>query len=573
MFKIKTIKYLGILASLLVTYMVQSQDLEKLPDSLYFKANGGINLGLSAYTSSGMDSRRDPFSYILNANMVINVSDAISMPFSATLSSGSKTYNTPRYNIVGISPKYKAVTVHAGYRSMQFSPYTLNGINFMGLGVELEPKDSFWKFKTLAGRFAKGIPFKNDITGHVEMPSYLRWGWGGMLTLGNNDYSVDLILFKATDNHKTIQIPDTLNITPKENLTFGFNTKIKLAEKLNLTTEFAGSAFTEDTRMEEIFYDRYTYLNNLGNLFTPRLSSSFNKAVGITLAYTDENYTLGATFQRIDPDYQTLGSTYMNNDFRNITFNLAKSFLENKITFSGNYGLQKNNLNNNRQTDENRVIASAQITYNISEKINVMGNYSNYSTTSEPSYLNFIDSVRYAQVAENYGGMVSYSTGNEVMSHNFNLNLTLQKSDMLNNTATEVAETKTRTKNAVLSYTLSIQPIQLSVNSSLNTTIFESENALSKTIGPVISLSRPFLERKINTSLAYSFMNSNSNGLNNTTSVLRLNATYKMFPKHTIKFIAATTFMGRMIQEEGGEEFIKRKSGEYRFTLNYAWNF
>ncbi len=572
MLTIKKLKYISVLSVLLSTY-ASSQDLEKLPDSLYFKANGGVNFGLSGYASSGMDARRDPFSYILNANLVLNISDAISMPFSAILSSGSKTYNTPHYNIVGISPKYKSVTVHAGYRNMQFSPYTLNGISFFGLGVELEPKDSFWKFKSLGGRFAKGIPFRNDITGQVELPSFERWGWGGMLTLGNKDYSTDLILFKATDNHRSVKIPDTLNITPKENLTFGFNTKLKLAEKLTLSSEFAASAYTEDTRMEEIFYDRYSYLNNLGNLFTPRLSSTFSKAVGVTLSYTEDKYTLGATFQRIDPDYITLGSTYMNNDFRNITFNLARSFLENRIIFSGNYGVQKNNLNNDRQTDENRIISSAQLSYNVTEKLNLMGNYSNYSTNSEPSYLNFIDSVRYAQVAENYGGMASYSTGNDVISHNFNLNLTLQKSDMLNNTATEVTEIKTRTKNAVLSYTFSYQPLKLSLNSSLNATIFESANMNSTTIGPVFSLQRPFFERKINTSLAYSFMNSESNGLNNTTSIIRLNASYKLKPKHTLKFVGAMTFMGRMVRDEETEEFVQKKSGEYRFTLNYAWNF
>lgn len=569
----KIFKYICVLITLCCIHNISAQDLEKLPDSLYFKANGGINLGLSSYAAQGMNARRDPFSYVLNANLVINISDAISMPFSATLSSGSRTYNTPRYNIVGISPKYKAVTVHAGYRSMQFSQYTLSGINFFGLGVEVAPKESFWKFKTLGGRFAKGIPFNNEITGRVELPSYERWGWGGMLTLGNKDYSADLILFKATDDHHSVSIPDSLNITPKENLTFGLNTKLKLAEKLNLTTEFAGSAFTEDTRMEEVFYDKYTYLNNLGGLFTPRLSSSFHKAIGITLTYSGDKHSIGVTYQRVDPDYKTLGSTYMNNDYRNITFNLSKTFLKDKITFSGNYGLQKNNLENDRQNEESRMIASAQITYNITEKLNVMGNYSNYSTSSNPTYINLIDSVRFVQVAENYGGLVSYSMGNEVTSHNFNLNLTMQTSDLLNNTATEVTQTMTQSKNAVFSYTLSYQPLQISLNTSFNATLFESADNNSTTYGPVISVQRPFMNRKMNSSISYSRMNSRTGGNDNTTTVIRLNATYKLFPKHTIKFAASGTAMGRMVRDEETQEMVHQNSSELRFTLNYAWNF
>jgi hypothetical protein len=569
----RIIKYTCVLITLPLWNIAHAQDLEELPDSLYFKANGGINLGLSAYAANGMNARRDPFSYVLNANLVINISDAISMPFSATLSSGSKTFSQPRYNIVGISPKYKAVTVHAGYRNMQFSSYTLNGISFFGLGVEVAPEESFWKFKALGGRFAKGIPFNDEITGKIELPSYQRMGWGSMLTLGNKDYSADLIVFKATDNHHSISIPDSLQINPKENLTFGFNTRLKLAEKLFLTTEYAGSAFTEDTRMDELFFDRYTYLNNLGKLYTPRESSSFHKALGATLTYSNDKNSFGATFQRVDPDYKTLGSTYMNNDYRNITFNLSRAFLDNRITFSGNYGVQKNNLENDREVAESRIIGAAQIACNMTDKLNLMGNYSNYTTSSNPTYLNLIDSLRYMQVAGNYGVIVAYSTGSEVASHNLNLNLTMQTSDMLNNTATEVTESKTRTKNAVFSYTLSYLPLQVNINSSLNFTLFESENVNSTTIGPVFSIQRPLLNKKINSSLSFSYMNSVTDGNNNTTSVIRLNAAYKVRPKHTIKLSVSGTGMKRMVPEENSEELVKQNSNELRCTLNYAWNF
>lgn len=566
-------KYTCVLITLPVWSTIQAQDLEKLPDSLYFKANGGINLGLSAYAANGMNARRDPFSYILNANLVINISDAISMPFSATLSSGSKTFSQPRYNIVGISPKYKAVTVHAGYRNMQFSSYTLNGISFFGLGVEIAPEESFWKFKALGGRFAKGIPFNDEISGKIELPSYQRMGWGSMLTLGNNDYSADLIIFKATDNHHTITIPDSLQINPKENLTFGFNTRLKLAENLHLTTEYAGSAYTEDTRMNELFFDRYTYLNNLGKLFTPRESSSFHKAVGATLTYSNDKNSIGATFQRVDPDYKTLGSTYMNNDYRNITFNLSRAFLENRITFTGNYGVQKNNLENDRKVAESRIIGAAQVACNLTDKLNIMGNYSNYSTSSNPTYLNLIDSLRYIQVAGNYGIIVAYSTGSEITSHNFNLNLTMQTSDMLNNTATEVTESKTRTKNAVFSYTLSYLPLQININSSFNYTLFESENVNSTTMGPVVSIQRPFMDKKINSSLSFSFMNSITDGNNNTTSVIRLNAAYKVRPKHTLKLAVSGTGMKRMVPDDDSQAMVQQNSNEIRCTINYAWNF
>ncbi len=569
----KPLKYYCIVFLFALFQNMQAQDLENIPDSLYVKATGGINLGLQGYSSNGMNARRDPFSYLLNANLTINISDVINMPFSATFSSGSKTFNQPSFAILGISPKYKAVTLHAGYRNMQFSPYTLNGISFMGGGLEVDPKESIWKFKVLAGRFAKGIPFKDDINGQIELPSYERWGWGGMLTLGKKDNAIDLILFKATDDHSSVNIPDSLNIAPKENLTFGVNTRFKVFKNINIKTEYAGSAFTEDTRMEEIVYDRYTYLNNMGGLFTPRLSSSYSHAYSMNAAYSAETFSIGAGFQRVDPDYKTLGSTYMSNDFRNITLNASKSLLENKVTVSGNYGFQKNNLEGDKEQTTNRVIAAVQGSVNINEHWNVSGNYSNYSTESNPTYINLVDSMKYMQVTKNYGGMLSYSTASEAVSHNVMLNLTVQNSDMLNNSATEVTQTNTLSRNALLSYSISIQPLQLSVNSSVNATVFESEDNTSKTVGPVVSVQRPFLKKKINTSLSWSRMITMNEGRNNSTSVIRANVKYKVLPKHTIKLSGSASFFNRYTRNEETEGYVKEKSNESRVMLNYGFNF
>jgi hypothetical protein len=565
--------YYLIITLSLFSGIILSQDLEKLPDSLYVKTTGGINVGLSAYTSSGMNARRDPYSYLLNANLNFNICDLISMPFSATISSGSRTFNQPHFAQVGVSPKYKAVTVHAGYRSMQFSSYTLSGITFLGLGVEVEPKESIWKFKVLGGRFAKGIPFSDDISGRVEMPSFSRWGWGGMLSVGDKDYNADIMLFKARDIKGSIEIPDTADLAPKENLTLGFNTKLKIIGKFSFNAEYAGSAYTEDTRMPEIVYDRYTYLNNLGGLYTPRLSSNFSNAIGTGLTYASEGFSAGVSYRRVDPDYKTLGSTYITNDYRNITLNLSKSFLKDRIAVSGNYGLQKDNLDHKKEKTTNRIIASVQGTFKLSDKLNMSGNYSNYSTSSNPTYIDLIDSVRYVQVAENYGGMFSYSVTQNTLSHNLIFNFVEQKSDMLNNTATEVTQTNTSCINALLTYTLGYQPLSASLNTSLNATWFEMPDNKSTTYGPVISLQKSFLDKKMNSSLAYSYMSTITAGNNNSTSVIRLNMTYKVGKKQTLRFDVGSTFLKRWMKQNNQTEFTMKKSNETRFNLNYGFNF
>jgi hypothetical protein len=553
--------------------VLQAQNLEEFPDSLYVKTSGGINVGLAAYHSGGMDARRDPFSYLVSANLNFSVSDMISMPFSATFSSGSQTYSQPRFAQVGISPTYKWLTVHAGHRAMQFSPYTLNGIMFLGGGVEIDQKDKFWQLKLMSGRLAKGIPYIDHISGQHQEPSFERWGWGGMFTVGNNDYAADLILFKASDNHRKLQMPDSAGIAPEENLTVGINTRIKVAKNLRLTTEYAGSAYTSDTRMEEILYDKYTYLNNLGGLFTPRLSSSFSNVYSVGLSYAGETFSVGANLKQVDPDYTTLGATFISNDFRNFTLNAAKTLLENRISISGSFGSQVNNLEDDKRETTKRVIGSLQGSFKVSERFNFNGNYSNFSTNTTPTFVNFVDSVKYAQVAKNYGSMVSYSIPGELTSHNLMFNVNVQTSDVLNNSATEVERTNTVSRYYLFTYTASYQPLNITLNASMNLTQFLMQEGQTQTLGPVVSLSKPFLNRKINSSLAFSVLQSTNQGNKNSTSVIRLNINWKIFPKHTLKFNASTTFMKRNIKEAENLDWVLKKSNESRFTLNYNMRF
>src|SRR5574343_1262351 len=79
---------------------------------------GNFNANMVLYNVDGISARRDPLYWMLSGNMVIGYKDLI-VPLSATFSQQNKNFTQP-YNQFGISPKYKSLTVHAGYRSMVF---------------------------------------------------------------------------------------------------------------------------------------------------------------------------------------------------------------------------------------------------------------------------------------------------------------------------------------------------------------------------------------------------------------------------------------------------------------------
>ena len=70
----------------------------------------------------------------------------------------------------------------------------------------------------------------------------------------------------------------------------------------------------------------YTYLNNLGFLFDANTSSYLSKAMKYNLDYKKDKINLKFAYRRVDPEYRTMGSVYLNNDFEDITGTLKYKF-------------------------------------------------------------------------------------------------------------------------------------------------------------------------------------------------------------------------------------------------------
>ncbi len=244
---------LNIVLLLLLPVSIVAQDLEKVAKNKPVSVSGGINANSTFYAASGDTPQRDPFLWALNGNLNFKFFGVINAPFSFFISKENKTFNQPSYKQFGISPRYKSVTLHLGYRTMNFSQYTMSGIMFFGAGVEYAPKSGIVKAKTFYGRFARAVQYRarsiNDNTIYLQ-PTFERWGYGTMITIGKKEQFVDLIMFKAVDDKNSITLPDSVtDVAPMENFVLGINTRNRIAKKLSLKNEFALSALSSDIRM------------------------------------------------------------------------------------------------------------------------------------------------------------------------------------------------------------------------------------------------------------------------------------------------------------------------------------
>jgi hypothetical protein len=511
---------------------ISAQDLTNIKDAKPVKVTGGLGLTETNYYVDGMNSRRDPFTYTLNGNMNFNLYGIIDVPLSIYYTKQNSTFNKPSFNYFGISPRYKAVTVHMGYRNMQFSSYTLSGITFFGVGIEIQPEKSLVKYKAVYGRFIKAVPYGDTINATMQ-PAFARWGYGNMITIGKRNNYVDLILFKADDRLGTLSAPagsDTL--CPQENIVMGIATKQAIGKRFFVTGEYDASAFTTDARLPSEKPSTYRLVNYMGPLFSPNYSTQFHNVYQTALNYQGESYTLGVSYKRVDPGYKSMGTIYLQDDLADYLVNATKTLFSNKMSLSGSLGFQKNNLDNKQEATNKRVIGSLNGSYAFSDKLNVALNYSNFNAMSRPTMILMKDSIKFAQVTTNYGATVNYSLKNDKFNHSFMLNANYQIANILNPTVSGIARTGTQMNNALFSYRAQHNATDWAFTTSASYNDYKQDSVRNITLGPVFGVSKSFLKKKLRSMASVSLLNNFVNGERYYgINVLRLDFNY-MINKH-----------------------------------------
>jgi hypothetical protein len=544
-----------------------AQDLENLKTADPVTVSGGMSLASTLYHASGQ-RRKDPWSYMLNANVNINVLGVLDLPFSASIMSQNKTFSQPSFARYGVSPRYKAVTAHIGWRSMQFSTYTLSGVTFLGGGVEVQPGDFYVGGKAVYGRFNKSVPMGDTLSPSYEQPAYERWGYGAMLTLGTHKHSVDIIVFKAKDaSGKHDSLMTAMGIAPQENAVIGLNTRHSIGERVSLDVEYAFSALTSDVNQPLKEFDTYTYANNLGQFFRPRASSSYHNALRTSIGYQAELFSLGVAYNRVDPGYRSLGALYLTNDFEDIQANGGVNLLEGKLGISGAFGLQRDNLSGLQAANNTRYISSASLTCTPVQQLSLSGSYSNFTSSSQPNLLIVDDSIKYAQIAENISVGASYSVGEADFKHALSGSYGNQAANTINSSFTQVEKSVTQMNSATLGYRLSYTPADWGNALTLSLSNLAVDSTENASLGLNFSSSKSFFKKQITSTLAYSFIQSRGGRGGRQSSTVRLTVGYS-YRKHSVSFSGSGNFIASQNSKSGA-----RRTQEWMGSIAYSYSF
>lgn len=412
----KKVKYF--ILFLVITQGSFAQDLEKIGKKDMLTVNGGLNFSSVFYNAKGMQNRREPFNYFLNGNITANFI-GITLPFTFNYSNNQLSHTQP-YNIQSFNPTYKWIKGYAGITSLNFSQYTQASHIFTGGGVELTPKN--FKFAALYGRFKKASEFDFENNSDINM-AYKRMGWGGYAGYEKNGHGIKLIYFGARDNVNSLSfVPLNTNITPMENAVISAVGKTTFYKKIVLDVEYALSGLTRS--LNSPIDDATAPKNRLPVIYKTNATTQFFSAYKGSLSYRHQWFGIAFNYERVDPEYKTLGAYFFNNDLENFTLAPNFTLLKNKLNVSANTGLQRNNLNNNKLNTTKRWVGSINASYAPNAKWSFGGNYSNFSSYTkqrpqeDPFYRNTLDTLNFYQLSQNATATVGYNFGKTKYKHN-----------------------------------------------------------------------------------------------------------------------------------------------------------
>lgn len=526
------------------------QDLGRIGKSDLFKLTGGV-------TANSVFSDTEDFTYYLSGNININISGVYNIPFSFSYSNNKFQNNNPfKFNRLSIHPSYKWVTAHIGDVSMSFSPYTLNGHQFTGAGLDINPNNKL-KLNVMYGRLLEKKEY--DSNSSEILPSYQRMGYGIKTSYKFNKINLGAVVFMAKDDKNSLNnaIPTEVGIVPQKNIVTEINGDILITKYLRLKTVVAVSKITKDLEASSSENGSQQY-----------------KAYNLGLLYLLGKGNIGIRYEYIDPEYKTLGGYYFNNDLENITLNAVQQLFDGKVSMSFNTGVQRDDLDGKRNAKLRRIVSSVNIAFKVSKKVNLSMAYSNFQSRTyiknqfdyinNLSHIEAFDTSNIMQISQNVNLNSNFIIKNTKYNQQ-NLNIVFSFQNAVSKIGDKNYENdNSNFYNANIVYSLKLPHqytnISLATNASYNK-VSDSENYI---FGPNLLISKHFLKKTVKTRASIGYNRSINNNIKQGEIFnIRLGGNYTYKKKHNFTLNSLMQF----------RYYTRGNTNNFTVTFGYNYTF
>lgn len=542
---------------------VSSQDLENIADQKPFTITGGASARALFYSASGIQNRRKPFSYVLTGSPVLSFY-GVTVPLYFVFSEQERSFRQP-FNQFGLSPHYKWITLHAGYRNITYSPYTLGGHTILGAGVDLTP--GIFRFGFMYGRLNRATAV-DTTAGFFEPYQYTRKGYAARVGVGKGNNFLDVSMIKASDDSLSVGklTANVPKVSPAENVVFGISGGYSLKgffiegdAGLSLYTNNMGSSVEFDSIPEIL-------KNTFGKFIGINGSTEFYSAYSIGVGYRHNDLSLKVQYKRIDPDFKSMGAYFFNNDLENITISPSFSLFKKKIHVAGSLGLQHDNLQNQKESTSRRVIGSANVSATVTDRLGVDLTYTNFTTRQKPGRVFVADTFLITQTTGNIGITPRYIVAKENITHTVLLSWNYMTLVDLN--ASTSVNNNLNSTNFFLNYQVILPNKNLTLYINLNSAKLNMSTGTTGNKGVTLGGNKNLLDNKLSFGVSVSIMNSSTAGTKSLLLNDGLQCTYRVNAHHS--FSTNMNYIGNHGGKSGKEN---PQFSEFRGEVAYMVNF
>lgn len=518
-----------------------------------FKISGSISARATLFSSQPSEARQS-FTYQLTGSVNLSLYELLNIPLSFNLNNYGANFSYPSLpNRLSLHPSYKWAKAHIGDVSMSFGPYTLNGHQFTGLGIELSPGK--WQVSAMAGRLLKRVDADPNIPS--LQVGYERWGYGLKTRYEGSTFALGGTVFAARDRDGRISFDiDALGIYPKGNIALGLEGSLSLIKNLKLSLEYGLSRMQQDLRSTEV---------------------SYYHALRADVSYSFLGNTLGVGYERIDPGYATLGAYYFNNDYENLTLNYSRSFFDSKLSLALSGGLQRDDLMGQKQEHNKRFVGSAQVGFTPNEALSASVSLSSFQSyrnlKSSFDYINArtpydnLDTLQFTQLSHSLDADISWRLKqSEAQTQTLSATLSYQEAADRQGRYIQPGQL-TRFMNLGTSYSLDLSALDLTLTGGFNVSNNYADRKAVLTLGPSLSLAKRFLKKQLSMGLSLSY-NETREAAHRLAQVYNLRATagYRFWGKHSLN--ASVAYQGRKLLHA-----VSSPRSSLTSELSYSYSF
>lgn len=557
----------------------RAQDLQQIDLKKPVKLSGNLSFSMESYSVNGIPARRQPFTWTLSGAPTVTVL-GVSMPFQLLLGNFENRFYQP-FNQFGVSPRYKWLTVHAGYRNVNFQPYTLAGYRMLGGGVEINtaykpdgPRTGL-RFGFMYGRLNRSTAldsaqFANPLA-FRPLPSYTRMAYAVKLGVGHDQGYFDVSYLYGWDVEGSLTRAQRDSVAPQRNTAMGLSWRKDLYRKnkrrLFWKADLGLSAYTLDDRQptQDVSGESNVVQDVVGGWLGAKISTQYLSAGETSLNYEGAGGGMGVSYKRVDPDYRSMGAYFFQNDIEQFTMTPHLRLDSGRVSINTSFGLQRDNLFGQRTVTSERLIGNVNLNWNPTRTFGVNASWSNFGVTQNPTRVS-PDAELFKQVSNSYTLVPYFNKVGEKIVRTIQFVGVYQRLNSPVSTINAPADQHTLVGAFVYSRTWVARGLSTTGSLNYNNTVLPQGDVGS--LGGGVGVGFPVLKRKLQVGVNGMYNRNHFNGAENgfTLSGL-LDLGIALHKKGRL------SLQGILMRNEAADETVFRSFEEVITRVTYGLNF